>query len=84
MRKNNARKYTIRICIGIGVLINVSCMPCFAQDITIKKISNIRNYAESSERKEEKVWKFRIYNGVRQKRLWSITYRCWLTDWINC
>lgn len=44
------------------------------------------NYAEESSvspRTEEKIWIQRIYNGYRQKRLWSITYNKWLTDWIT-
>ncbi len=30
---------------------------------------------------EETVWCTRWYEGRRQRRLWSITNRCWLTDW---
>lgn len=33
---------------------------------------------------EEKQWFFRVHNGILQRRLWSITYRKWLTDWIDC
>lgn len=36
----------------------------------------------NSTRAEETMWYFRIVNGVRQMRLWSITYGKWLTDWI--
>ncbi len=32
---------------------------------------------------EETMWYTRIYNGMLQKRLWSITYGKWLTDWID-
>lgn len=35
-------------------------------------------------RQEEFMWFYRDYNGVEQKRLWSITYGYWVTDWINC
>ncbi|MDR3271396.1 MAG: hypothetical protein LBT32_07830 [Peptococcaceae bacterium] len=31
---------------------------------------------------EETQWYFRILNGVAEKRLWSITQRIWLTDWL--
>lgn len=34
-------------------------------------------------RQEETVWCFRTYHGMRQMRLWSITYEKWLTDWID-
>lgn len=32
---------------------------------------------------EEVEWIFRMYYGVMQKRLWSITYGVWLTDWMD-
>lgn len=32
---------------------------------------------------EETVWYERYYEGRWQKRLWSITNGCWLTDWID-
>lgn len=32
---------------------------------------------------EETVWYKRFYEGRWQKRLWSITYGRWLTDWID-
>lgn len=34
-------------------------------------------------RPEETIWYFRVLNGIRQMRLWSITYRKWLTPWID-
>lgn len=34
-----------------------------------------------SPRAEETEWVIRWYNGLIQKRLWSITYGYWLTDW---
>ena len=34
-------------------------------------------------RSEETVWCFRTYQGIKQMRLWSLTYRKWLTDWID-
>lgn len=42
--------------------------------------------SEGSEpnRAEEVRWYFRTYNGVKQMRLWSLTYGYWLTDWIDC
>lgn len=32
---------------------------------------------------EQTQWVYRNNNGVIQKRLWSLTYAVWLTDWIN-
>ena len=41
--------------------------------------------AESGEstRHEETTWYYRVHNGILQKRLWSLTYGRWLTDWID-
>ena len=30
---------------------------------------------------EETVWCTRVHNGMLQRRLWSITYGEWLTEW---
>ncbi|MBR3018771.1 MAG: hypothetical protein IKH57_17095 [Clostridia bacterium] len=37
---------------------------------------------EEIQRAEQTQWYYRINNGVLEKRLWSITYQRWLTDWI--
>ncbi len=39
---------------------------------------------EITPRAERTKWYFRVYNGKRQKRLWSVTNERWLTDWIDC
>lgn len=31
---------------------------------------------------EETEWRYRINNGVFEKRLWSVTNLIWLTDWM--
>lgn len=38
---------------------------------------------EVSVRAEQTIWYYRVNNGVVQKRLWSITYQRWLTDWMD-
>lgn len=30
---------------------------------------------------EETEWKYRVVDGKPQRRLWSITYNKWLTEW---
>lgn len=30
---------------------------------------------------EEFAWYFRIHNGIKQRRCWSITRGVWVTDW---
>lgn len=36
-----------------------------------------------STRAEETTWYYRVHNGILQKRLWSLTYGYWKTDWID-
>jgi hypothetical protein len=31
---------------------------------------------------EQTIWYYSVINGVPMKRLWSITYGKWLTNWI--
>ncbi len=45
-------------------------------------VSTSVDYVEST-RAEETIWYFRTINGIRQMRLWSLTYGKWLTDWID-
>ena len=33
------------------------------------------------EKAEKTEWRFRVIDGRGQKRLWSLTYGKWLTDW---
>ncbi len=33
---------------------------------------------------EEFRWYYRMHNGVKEMRLWSITYGYWVTDWVPC
>jgi len=35
-------------------------------------------------RAEKVQWYYRYHNGVKQKRLWSVTYGQWKTKWMNC
>ena len=65
-------------------LMTISTMPVSANSISTLPVpaseeSTIMPLAEEVE------WYYR-YNdeGVLQKRLWSITYGYWLTDWIDC
>lgn len=42
----------------------------------------VQSTEEDSARAIDTQWYYRFYNGVYQKRLWSITQNKWLTDWI--
>lgn len=44
-------------------------------------ISDAADSTVTVARAEETTWYFRINNGVGERRLWSITYSRWLTDW---
>ena len=48
----------------------------YAQEINVNsKNGDVVIFAEQTE------WYFRIVDGRLQKRLWSITWGKWLTDW---
>lgn len=50
--------------------------------------SPIEQFESSAEetvmRGEEIMYYYRDHYGVKQYRIWSITYGKWKTDWINC
>lgn len=48
----------------------------FSQNIDNENSSDIIPYAEQTK------WYYRVVDGKTQKRLWSLTHRKWLTDWI--
>lgn len=61
-------------------------VPAFADGVETPDGSDIEIIAVKpgdSSRAEETTWYFRVYHGMVQKRLWSLTYRRWLTDWID-
>lgn len=37
--------------------------------------------ASDGARAEQTQWYYRVRNGILEKRLWSITYGKWLTNW---
>ena len=55
-------------------------LPAFA--LSPKPASDMAAQEESVTRAEEFQWRYRINNGKMQKRLWSITYGYWITDWM--
>jgi len=70
------------------VLILLMCLSfsetCFAAPVQIDDSSASSDVKLiEMDRAEETIWYFRTYNGMAQMRLWSITYRRWLTDWID-
>lgn len=68
------------------ILILSFSVPAFAAKLEAPDGSDIEITAVesgASTRAEETTWYFRVHNGMLQKRLWSITYRYWKTDWID-
>ena len=59
-----------------GCMLGVVAVPSYATALPEEE-NGIEVHAEQTE------WKYRTYNGHRQRRLWSITYGKWLTDWEN-
>lgn len=54
----------------------------FAVDIDRVNISNqVPGYGDNVNTEQVK-WYTAVIDGVKYKRLWSITYGKWLTDWI--
>ena len=47
-----------------------------SQTDAVQKNTGITTYAEETK------WYYRTVDGKLQKRLWSITYSKWLTDWM--
>lgn len=74
-----------KIIASIGALILCLSLssPAFADYTTIDIPSTVEASSEIQPHAEETEWVVRIYNGRVEKRLWSITYGKWLTDWID-
>ena len=51
--------------------------PCYAAEEP-----DVNREERSFARAEQTRWYLRAHNGVKQKRLWSVTYGYWKTDWI--
>ena len=64
------------------MMVTLSVMPVYAAEKTNDVVTS--SEIQNSTRAIEVEWVYRNYNGVLQKRLWSNTEMCWLTDWIDC
>lgn len=67
---------TIAAFICVLSVFAANAAPAYAHEILYTGDSDI------VARYEETEWKIRVNNGVLEKRLWSITYGRWLTDWM--
>lgn len=58
--------------------VNILALPALAAQIPdAPDEGGVEIQAENTE------WRYRIYNGKLQKRLWSIYESKWLTNWID-
>lgn len=79
MKKVFARSLFIVV---IVLTVRGSVIPCYActPDVSISKVEDGRSIILN----DDEVWKYRYYNGKRQKRLWSNYKKCWISDhWID-
>ncbi|WP_312279996.1 hypothetical protein [Oscillibacter sp.] len=61
----------------LAALVSTSIIPAHATE------ANVTSQSEGvTINAVENEWVYRLYNGQRQKRLWSNTKAEWLTDWM--
>ena len=72
-------KRIITIIVLLVLLTSLLPLSVNAADLQRKETEIVE---EEIQRAEQTEWYYRINNGVLEKRLWSITYLRWLTDWI--
>lgn len=70
--KKNLQRCLMAICVIASCMGNASV---FAINIEAQNSGIIEPRAEQTE------WYYRINNGILERRLWSLTNQCWLTDW---
>lgn len=71
------KKVMLTLSIVFMLTINISPVHAFAERITPLAVVE----DPVSPASEETIWCTRIYNGMLQRRLWSVTYGVWLTEW---
>jgi hypothetical protein len=62
----------------------LSCLSMMAIPAAAIEIPETQDNTIITPQAEETEWAYRKLDGKYQKRLWSITYGYWLTDWIDC
>ena len=74
----------------LGLLVAAQIFSIPATAINIEEVAISKGAIEYAiggaeiNRQEEFMWFYRVVNGKEQKRLWSVTYGYWVTDWIDC
>ncbi len=70
------------ISLMLAVILCLSLSATAFADYTTPACGEDSGDSVSVQRAEETKWVYRTYNGNIEKRLWSLTYAKWLTDWI--
>lgn len=69
--------------IVLSILVFLSTtVPAFAEKAETIPVHNDTTETQVMLRTEQTKWYYRTNNGKHEKRLWSLTYACWLTEWI--
>lgn len=71
------------LALTLALLTVASCLPVMAAEAQLSSAAVQATGGSAAPQVEETMWYTRMYNGKLQKRLWSITNGCWLTDWID-
>ena len=66
----------------VSTLVCVTIPFAAAADIS-ENVEPVVQEEEVQPRAEVTEWRYRVYEGRYQMRLWSVTYGRWLTDWID-
>ena len=69
------------ICLLLVCILFFSCSVLAFADYDTENENGSVVVSVDEHRAEETIWYYRVYNGLLQRRLWSITYGYWLTDW---
>ena len=77
----------MKMALGVLIAAQLLATPAAMDITTYAEPENIIEYGvegEEQTREEVLMWFYRMHNGIQQKRLWSVTYGYWITDWIDC
>jgi len=68
----------ISIVFMLCLLLSMDSMQSYALEKDVFTLNE-----STSTRYNDTEWKYRVFNGKYQKRLWSATYNKWMTEWEN-
>lgn len=66
----------------VVILVLLFAVPALAADAESVPAPTAVGDGDVSPQAEVTKWYFRLHDGEYQKRLWSVTYGYWITDWM--